>query len=101
MHFNTCRSLYVLPIRGFGENKLFIYNLKLKNMKNFQKLSRAEMKKVNGGVNGNCQEGTVCTAFTSPNDPNGYFGVSGTCTGSCVCVPDAPGVNASGTCSPD
>ena len=57
-------------------------------MEKFKKLSRAEMKKVNGGVNGGCSSGANCTYYVGePGNGGGY--VDGNCAevgGACNCT---------------
>ncbi|MDP9047015.1 MAG: hypothetical protein M3N14_02690 [Bacteroidota bacterium] len=61
-------------------------------MEKFQKLSRAEMKNVKGGVTQGCSE--VCTVFYFDGRST-HTGV-GTCAGcDCIPPPDFPG---SGSC---
>ena len=53
-------------------------------MEKFQKLSRAEMKKVGGGTEGPCQTGKACFYYANDGIPtNGTCSVVG---GSCNCV---------------
>ena len=64
-------------------------------MEKFKKLSRAEMKKVSGGVSGNCDP-IGCTVYLW--DGRSYITGPGTCNPACICVPN-PGVEGSGGCS--
>jgi hypothetical protein len=51
-------------------------------MKKFQKLSRAEMKNVKGGLHSDpCEAGVPCTGTTQTGAP-----MEGTCNVSCACV---------------
>jgi len=63
-------------------------------MKKFKKLTRKEMKKVNGGSDGTCTIGKACNVIDE-------FGVNhiGACTHLCYCI-TSDGFNAH-TCIPD
>jgi len=65
-------------------------------MEKFQRLSRTEMKKVIGGVNGQCPTGKSCSIYVNDGDGH-FFPVSGNCAianGGCNCV---AGDNISGS----